>query len=401
MRKMASRHRGIMASRRGGFSLIEVLLAIFILGIGIISIAALFPAGIAQQRQSVDDVMGPLVAENALAVLRSKLSQEDFGTFEEFDPDPLNPTVFAPRYTIPGDWPWRRPAFLRSNARPNKWRYGAIDIFNGIFHGTATASTENPGGYPGSVPALDAVPFSTTKYGITPPAIIFTQQERLYPQSVRYYPTLPADKRLERLPRSQYAWDCMFRRFQGKVLVAIFVYRVTVPGGETADYKVAESISVYPPLPVWVDLANGPGSEPWRGYAWNAFGDDINDPTDDALIFGTYPGDDFDITNQAHQWQVAGQWLLDQNNNVHRVLSGRQSINDGPVELVRPVPALPPSYDPQTGWQWPAVPAYYMLPNSDGATNIVTDIWYLPLTVENVNGQEFRLTPVYLTVKEL
>ena len=41
--------RGDAASRRRGFSLIEVLLAVFILGIGVISIAALFPAGIAQQ----------------------------------------------------------------------------------------------------------------------------------------------------------------------------------------------------------------------------------------------------------------------------------------------------------------------------------------------------------------
>ena len=37
-------------------------MAIFILGIGIISIAALFPAGIAQQRRSLDDVTGPVVA---------------------------------------------------------------------------------------------------------------------------------------------------------------------------------------------------------------------------------------------------------------------------------------------------------------------------------------------------
>ena len=46
---------------RRGFSLIEVLLAVFILGIGIISIGAIFPAGIVQQRQSLDDALGPVV----------------------------------------------------------------------------------------------------------------------------------------------------------------------------------------------------------------------------------------------------------------------------------------------------------------------------------------------------
>ena len=71
-------------SGRRGFSLIELLLAIFILGIGIISIAAVFPAGIIQQRRAQDDVMGPVVAEEALAVIRSKVSPEDFGTFEQF-----------------------------------------------------------------------------------------------------------------------------------------------------------------------------------------------------------------------------------------------------------------------------------------------------------------------------
>ncbi len=84
---MASWHRvrearSEAASRRRGFSLIEVLLSVFILGIGVISIAALFPAGIAQQRQSVDDITGPIVAQNALAILRTKLRPADFGTLE-------------------------------------------------------------------------------------------------------------------------------------------------------------------------------------------------------------------------------------------------------------------------------------------------------------------------------
>lgn len=398
MRKKASRHHGIMASRghgvmasrRAGFSLVEVLLAIFILGIGVISIAALFPAGIAQQRQSVDDVMGPIVAENALSILRSKLTQEDFGTFEEFSPGyPLNITVFSPRPTIPGDWSWRRPAFIRRVSNPDKWPFGAIDIFNGRFHGTATAQVEDPGGYPGSNPLLDAVPYNVQRYFNTPPAIIFTQEERLYPQASQ----VPFDQLGKRPSKPQYVWDCMFRRFQGKVLVAIFVYRVNVPGGEMTEYAVPQPYGVYPLVPVWLDLMNTEdGSEPWRGEEWDAFGEDLTAGTaDDALIFGTSPELDteFDLTNHAHQWQVAGQWLLDQNNNVHRVLSGRQSADDGPVELTRPVPALP------------AIPLYHMPNSPDGAENIVTDIWYLPLTMTDLSGQEFRLTPVYLTVKEL
>jgi hypothetical protein len=359
-----------------------VLMAIFILGIGVISIAALFPAGIAQQRQSVDDVMGPIVADNALATLRNKLSPEDFGTFEEFG----FLTNESPRPTVPGDWSWLRPAFIRPTTRPDKWPFGAIDIFNGAYHGTATTQTEFPGGYGGgggTPPIVDALPYNTERYPNGPPAIIFTQQERLYPQASRYAV-------VDRLPRPQYVWDCMFRRFQGRILVAIFVYRVNVPGGEASAYSVPQPYGLYPLLPVWLNLMDTGEPEPWRGEAWDAYGQDlVAGNADDALIFGTYPDDEFDLTNHAHQWQVAGQWLLDQNNNVHRVLSGRQSASDGPVELLRPPPAMP------------AIQSYYMLPPSDGAENIVTDIWYIPLTMTDSSGQEFRFTPVYLTVKEL
>ena len=104
--------------QRRGFSLVELILAIFVLGIGMISIAALFPAGIVQQQFAEDDVFGPIVAKHAMSVLRSRLSQEDFGTFEEFTPvsspkivrDPVPLTNLAERQgpaTISGDWTWK------------------------------------------------------------------------------------------------------------------------------------------------------------------------------------------------------------------------------------------------------------------------------------------------------
>ena len=56
------------------------------------------------------------------------------------------------------------------------------------------------------------------------PPIIVTQTER-------YYPMVSSASASAASLRPQYVWDCMFRRFQGRVLVAIFVYRVAMPGG--------------------------------------------------------------------------------------------------------------------------------------------------------------------------
>ena len=115
-----------------------MLLAIFILGIGVIAVAAIFPAGIAQQQASNDEVFGPVVAQHALGVIRSKLDQEDFGTFEQFGiylDDPGNDNILVENFA-PGDWTWMRPSYLltgnvlmpSANLNPGPLD-GAIDIF--------------------------------------------------------------------------------------------------------------------------------------------------------------------------------------------------------------------------------------------------------------------------------
>jgi hypothetical protein len=343
-------------------------MAILILGIGAISIAALFPAGIAQQQQSADDVMGPIVANSALDVLRTKLEQGTFGSFEDFG------GVRAPRETIEGDWSWVRPSHVFTAG----FERGAIDVFS--FDRTVDGITTNrswehsdPDGYPGSSPVLYGVPYSRVRYS-EPPRILFTQGERSYPQHARH---------------PQYVWDCMFRRFQGRILVAIFVYRTTRLGGEQAGYAVAPEPgnAALPPLPVWRDLTDTDDED-----AWDVYGADCLPGTaDDAFVEGTECSL-YQPTDRSMAWQEPGQWTIDQNNNVHRVLSAYCDEEDASeprtVELVRPVPAMPD------------IGPYFMNDGScapRGVENVVTDIWYLPLTDEN----DVRITPVYVTVKEL
>ncbi len=327
------RRRGPRALGRG-FSLIELLLAVFILGIGVIAISALFPAGIAQQRQSVDDIIGPIVANNALSILRSKLRPDDFGTYEELG-------WTNPLPTIEGDWPWGRPAFFTGGTVPA----GSISIFDQ----TLTNTT------------ISEIPWNTLRYGPNPPDapdIVIGQHERYYPM---------------RSLKPQYVWDCMFRRFQGKVLVAIFVYRVTIPGGGRVTYAVT-SRGTEPPLPFRQTPADG----------WDA---------DDAIVLGT-PWDEYSAANQNLSWQEPRQWILDLNNNIHRVLSQNRPVtNDSDpirVEMVRPVPQM-------------ALARVYYFDLPTGATYI----WYIPAEVEIDTNEDgtgdlpVTLSTVYATVREL
>jgi hypothetical protein len=94
------------------------------------------------------------------------------------------------------------------------------------------------------------------------------------------------------------------------------------------------------------------------------------------------------LSERRYQWQVAGQWVLDQNNNIHRVNVGRRVAADGPVRLARPVPVMPPSavFGVRNGLPFGFV-------DSEG----VATAWYIPLT--DANG--VQLTPVFVSVEEL
>ncbi len=347
--------------KRHGFSLVELLLAVFILAIGVIAVAALFPAGIAQQRQSADDIMGPVVANSALSVIRERVRAEDIGTFEGLLGNP------PPAYmgiTNPGDFAW---------LRPHSYPDGKIDVFGRTPGATGYESV--------------SIPRNTALYPLSgdPPFAVITQLERYYPMrseyadpnhaqytgtqsSSEYYPGQP-----------QYVWDCMFRRFQGQVQVAIFVYRVSLPAGGNTSWVVPPGLNNAnaPSLPVSLPLA----------VPWNA---------GITVIPGTDAGSQYDPSALDQAWQAPSQWLLDQNNNVHRVLSGRRRYSDGPVELMRPIAALP------------NVPVYILAPSPQpGIQHVVKNIWYIPNEVaidtnNDGNGDlPVSLTPVYVTVRDL
>ena len=169
--------------------------------------------------------MGPIVADNAMAILRTKLKPEWFGTMEEFGsadlifPNGQISETFTVTHhpTVPGDWEWKRPGFLfqKLSADANIDERGAIDIFSayytsnqlgGVMGSTLDLSkiaTENIGGTGASAPLFGIL--YNTRLGI-PPVLIF-QSERAYPNN---YSGAGKTK------RPAFYWDCMFRRFAGR-----------------------------------------------------------------------------------------------------------------------------------------------------------------------------------------
>ena len=399
-----------------GFSLIELLLAIFILGIGIISIAALLPAGIRQQQRAADDLIGPIVANNAMTQLRSKLKSDDFGYCEVFDagnwsPDLCNFGMGMPGSdsnqwrTICGDWMWRRPAIVPSDYGADDdvidlTLRGAIDIFGypnvllaeqwSSFASGVPGIPYNKEKYPNYV-EYDSEGNETLNYE-RPPVIRVTAAERQYPMwsgdpreiTGEVYDPTSRDG-------GSYYWDCMFRRYEQRILVAIFVYRI-LDTSSTGPYVVDTTNWQAPNLPYYRSLVGSSTG------SWNATTTDLD---------GTEADNPNELDNQ---WQAVGQWIVDQNGHIHQVQRGRRKLTDAMVKLTS-IPAeimvaanvnnLNLAAPTNVNW-WedaaqnpPTIPSDYF--GGMLREGVVTDIWYLP-TSDSLNR---TIVPVYATVEEL
>lgn len=58
--------------RRNGFTLLEIMFAIMILGVGLVAVASMFPVAAQVQASTIDDMMAQEAAANAKAMLRTR-----------------------------------------------------------------------------------------------------------------------------------------------------------------------------------------------------------------------------------------------------------------------------------------------------------------------------------------
>jgi hypothetical protein len=276
------------------------------------------------------------------------------------------------------------------------------------------------------------------------PGMFVTQRERYWP--------VPAQTR-GAIALPKYVWECMFRRYCGRVQVGIFVYRIAAAGGVRGGnaktgtpYVVsdasqllidegAESARVrgLPALPQWASSRDGSHSNlkrndgDSRGKPWGAggldskFGSSVDTSRygpglDDRSVPGTEPvtGGDESLSAKALDfsdgWQAPGAWFVDFFGNVHRVVSGRRVRSDGPVTLAQSVPRQ--AYGNALVDRWSRSPASgpdsRTFPTSQGALIAtpfsgndavagIQDVWFIPLQDSNGN----QLVPVYAAVENL
>ena len=72
-----TRNKLLRARRAGGFTLAEVMLALGILGFALPMVAAALLAGVLETQESFDNTMSTMLEENALAVLRCRVTHSD------------------------------------------------------------------------------------------------------------------------------------------------------------------------------------------------------------------------------------------------------------------------------------------------------------------------------------
>jgi hypothetical protein len=291
------------------------------------------------------------------------------------------------------------------------------------------------------VPISGAPPSATiTGNALHEPAVFITQRERYWPMPSKAVGVTPTPK---------YVWDCMFRRFNGRILVGMFVYRVlpangllggtfidpiTGNTGPSTPYVSAKATDItianYPPIPQWVSsrqyspknlkldqgfsrglwgaggLDANVGNTKWSGY-FSPNRDDCGVPGTGPINTQSNPKDatasDPSALTYSETWQQPGQWMIDQYNNVHHVIEGRRTLDDGPVILAKPVPRQPYSNALFDSGNRSLISrsqseALLATPDSGGdALQGIQDLWFVPTYDANNN----QIIPVFACVEEL
>lgn len=255
-------------SSAAGFSLVEVLIAIVVLGLGLLGLASVFPAIIAQQREATDQIQGMLAAETAASTLQVSA---DLMNWENLLLDPRWPLSSAVSFEcLGGTFPYvprqgvdpndpmeagEQATFWHIRDRSRNFGPGiSLNLDTGVVE---LAWAIDAGGCDPTQVATNGVVVPTGSFQPNPPSLL--------PPSSRVIP--PPFSGSE--PR--YVWDALARRTgANEVELAVFVRRIQplrLRTGETVSKALTRSSGPLLPVSTGGD-GTGTYSPPLVAEAW-------------------------------------------------------------------------------------------------------------------------------------
>lgn len=128
---------------QSGFTLIEIGIAIFILGVGLISMLTIFPIGVDSMRKVTQYSNAAVLTESAISYLKANDVVTFVGTntgcntYPDIDPDQDNPFEDSSGNTIFAQYSWQ--ATVQNLTTDNNLVRAQIAIFRNFNFGTGTA----------------------------------------------------------------------------------------------------------------------------------------------------------------------------------------------------------------------------------------------------------------------
>lgn len=304
---------------RPAFSLIEVLIAVLVLALGMLGLGAVFPAIIAEQRDSFEAVEGENAAASAVALLNNpemvnlSLVSESFNKFDQ-DPEYRYENMWAVEEYSSSAYSLGSVHVPGFNFFTGLWSY---DIYGNLFGGGGSDSINAGEIYQSQIPV----------------------SSRLFPQP--YSGVEP-----------KFVWDVALRRVpgDGQLQAAIFVRRVDARVRVPNDHSLSDVLTgggginaAETRIPVGIYNDFGNQSDPRNGaiaadagpndnvlYAViQALRVEVHPERLDWLIFSD--GRDDSVNTSVGLATQVGQKLVDNTGTVRTVVGVAQADSDAPL----------------------------------------------------------------------
>jgi len=370
-------YRKGMAACAYGFSLVEVLLAIFVLSLGLLGLGALVPGIIREQRVAADRTLGVVVANDARAYLQARAD--------------LRRLVIPPRQagggTVlggSGAADYGLGVWLRDEDWSSTYLWDSKGLDKGEYEdeGLIRLGRRAAGVDPVRIPLADRL-YPSPSSGLDAPQFVWDVAARRLPPLQSEGFALLADPRLTPLPSG------IPGQARAGVELAVFVRRVDtgirVPAGETLYGIMLDGGS--PVLPVGLDpagLLTGAGADTSQNqtYAPPLTLRAEYDPDEPGVLVleadtttrSTDPGGQVPAEQRLVMASVVGQRLVDNLGNVYTVDEALEVDDSSARVRVRPSPpawvgrtASSPLSDPLDERAWSRVRQVVFVPQPPAA----------------------------------